>query len=61
MINELVESYKFPKLEVAFVDEAQDLSKMQWKVVEGIKFNSKMLYVAGDDDQCIYKLSLIHI
>tara|TARA_Y100000385_G_scaffold121459_1_gene126231 strand:- start:158 stop:1657 length:1500 start_codon:yes stop_codon:yes gene_type:complete len=55
MINELVESNKFPKLEVAFVDEAQDLSKMQWKVVEGIKLNSKMLYVAGDDDQCIYK------
>ena len=37
MINELVNSNKFPKLEVAFVDEAQDLSKMQWKVVEGIK------------------------
>ena len=55
MINELVESNKFPKLEVAFIDEAQDLSKMQWKVVEGIKLNSKMLYVAGDDDQCIYK------
>ena len=55
MINELVNSNKFPKLEVAFVDEAQDLSKMQWKVVEGIKLNSKMLYVAGDDDQCIYK------
>ena len=55
MINELVDSDKFPKLKVAFVDEAQDLSKMQWKVVEGIKNNSDMLYVAGDDDQCIYK------
>ena len=28
---------------------------MQWKLVEGIKNNSEMLYVAGDDDQCIYK------
>jgi len=55
MINELVESKKFPKLKVAFIDEAQDLSVMQWKVVEGIKNNCEALYVAGDDDQCIYK------
>ena len=55
MINELVETKKFPKLKVAFIDEAQDLSIMQWKVVEGIKNNAEMLYVAGDDDQCIYK------
>ena len=55
MINQLVETKKFPKLKVAFVDEAQDLSLMQWKLVEGIKNNSDMLYVAGDDDQCIYK------
>ena len=55
MINQLVESKKFPKLTVAFVDEAQDLSLMQWQLVEGLKNNSEMLYVAGDDDQCIYK------
>ena len=55
MINELVATKKFPKLKVAFIDEAQDLSIMQWKVVEGIKNNAEMLYVAGDDDQCIYK------
>ena len=55
MINELVAEQKFPKLKVAFIDEAQDLSIMQWKVVEGIKNNAEMLYVAGDDDQCIYK------
>ena len=55
MINELVATKKFPKLKVAFIDEAQDLSIMQWKVVEGIKNNAEMLYVAGDDDQGIYK------
>ena len=55
MINELVETKEFPKLKVAFIDEAQDLSLMQWRVVEGIRNNSEMLYVAGDDDQCIYK------
>ena len=27
---------------------------MQWQV-EGLKNNSEMLYVAGDDDQCIFK------
>ena len=61
MINQLVVSTKFPKLKVAFVDEAQDLSVMQWKVVEGIKNNSEMLYVAGDDDQCIYKWRGAHV
>ena len=55
MINEFVKSKLCPKLKVAFIDEAQDLSIMQWKVVEKIRDNCEILYIAGDDDQCIYK------
>jgi superfamily I DNA/RNA helicase len=55
MINEFEKSDMCPKLKVAFVDEAQDLSVMQWKVVDKIKKNCEILFVAGDDDQCIYK------
>jgi len=37
MIIEFEKSKLCPKLKVAFIDEAQDLSVMQWKVVEKIK------------------------
>lgn len=37
-----------------FVDEAQDLSELQWFIVEIFCRNAKQLYLAGDDDQAIY-------
>jgi DNA helicase-2/ATP-dependent DNA helicase PcrA len=37
------------------VDEAQDLSALQWKFVEKLAENSKEIYIAGDDDQAIFK------
>jgi superfamily I DNA/RNA helicase len=40
--------------DVAIVDEAQDLSKLQWAVVEKMFGNAKDLITAGDDDQTIY-------
>ena len=42
------------KFDVVFVDEAQDLSPIQWKMVDIIKKNSKYVILAGDDDQAIY-------
>ena len=53
--------YKFlndgdvPSLTVMFVDEAQDLSPLQWAVVQKLAEIAKKIYVAGDDDQAIYK------
>jgi len=44
-----------PKFDVVIIDEAQDLSWLQWKMVERIIENSKRVYVAGDDDQAIYR------
>jgi len=43
-----------PKYDVVFVDEAQDLSPIQWKMVDIIRKNSKYTILAGDDDQAIY-------
>lgn len=37
------------------VDEAQDLSKLQWAVVEKLCKHAKHIYIAGDDDQCIHE------
>ena len=43
-----------PKYDVVFVDEAQDLSPIQWKMVDILRENSKYVILAGDDDQAIY-------
>lgn len=54
MIEKFNVSELCPKFDVAFIDEAQDLSPIQWKMVEIIKKNSKYVILAGDDDQAIY-------
>ena len=43
-----------PKYDVIFVDEAQDLSPIQWKMYDILKKNSNHVILAGDDDQAIY-------
>ena len=44
-----------PSLDVLFVDEAQDLSALQWTMVDQIAKKTKTVYIAGDDDQAIYR------
>jgi len=44
-------------IDVAIIDEAQDLSAMQWGVVRKLIGHAKRVYVAGDDDQALYKWS----
>lgn len=44
-------------VKMAIVDEAQDLSLLQWKVCEKLLANADVTYVAGDDDQAIYRWS----
>jgi len=54
MIEKFIKSKLCPKFDVVFIDEAQDLSPIQWKMYDIIKQNTKMLILAGDDDQAIY-------
>ena len=54
MIEMYIESGMIPKLDVVFIDEAQDLCKLQWRMVDKISQNAKKVYVCGDDDQAIY-------
>jgi len=42
-------------VDVVFVDEAQDLSKLQWEIVNKFAADASELHIAGDDDQSIYK------
>ena len=44
-----------PPVDVLFVDEAQDLSRIQWDIVRMISDKAARAYVAGDDDQAIYR------
>lgn len=41
-------------IDVLFIDEAQDLSKLQWQIVNKMMKRAKRVYIAGDDDQSIY-------
>ena len=44
-----------PDLDLLIVDEAQDLSPIQWRMIkECLLPNAKRAYYAGDDDQCIF-------
>ena len=44
-----------PHFEVTFLDEAQDLSPLQWDIAHALNKNSTRMYCAGDDDQAIYR------
>jgi len=48
------EPERLPMLEVLIVDEAQDLSRLQWMMVEALTVRSKRTFIAGDDDQAIF-------
>jgi len=54
MIEKFIVSKLCPKYDVVFIDEAQDLSPIQWKMFDVLKKNSKHVILAGDDDQAIY-------
>lgn len=43
-----------PKLEVLIVDEAQDLSRLQWEMVIHLAQRANRTFIAGDDDQAVY-------
>ena len=44
-----------PNFKLCFVDEAQDLSPLQWDIAHMLDDKSDRMYCAGDDDQAIYR------
>jgi len=55
MLTQYVAFGPTPVLDVVIVDEAQDLTKLQWNMCEKIWKNSKRVYISGDDDQAIFR------
>ena len=54
MIQKFINCGHCPEFDVIFIDEAQDLSLIQWGMVKKLQEYSKDIYVAGDDDQAIF-------
>jgi len=54
LIKLVIKSNKIPKLKAIFIDEAQDLSPLQWQLYDRLKENCEDMYLAGDDDQAIF-------
>ncbi|MCF8208803.1 MAG: AAA family ATPase [Rhodoferax sp.] len=44
---------RLPSFDLLIVDEAQDLSDLQWSMVKVLIAKAREVYVAGDDDQAI--------
>jgi len=54
MINQLLLKEDLPRFKAIFIDEAQDLSPLQWKLFDKLKQYTDDIYLAGDDDQAIF-------
>ena len=55
LLQQIVDDPQYlPRLEVLIVDEAQDLSRLQWELVIQLAKRSARTFIAGDDDQAVY-------
>ena len=55
MLQKFLDKGKSPKFKVIFVDEAQDLSLIQWAMIKKIEEETNCdVWIAGDDDQAIF-------
>lgn len=57
LIIEFINIGKSLPIEVAIIDEAQDLTSLQWQMINIAFKDCKRIYIAGDDDQAIYEWS----
>ncbi len=53
MIEEFIAMDECPRIDALFVDEAQDLSTLQWKMVGVLRSSPSFQVFSGDDDQAI--------
>lgn len=55
MVQKFIDDASNLPIKVLMVDEAQDLTPLQWDMVVKIAKNVWRVYIAGDDDQAIYE------
>ena len=51
----LQDKIKFNHNIVLMIDEAQDCNRLEWLIIDKLIAVSKNVYIAGDDDQAIYR------
>ena len=61
MILKYVEQIDPPYLDLLIVDEAQDLTPLQWTMVKKMAGNSGEVVIAGDDDQAIHRWTGVNV
>jgi superfamily I DNA/RNA helicase len=54
LLTQYLDNGKPLDIDTIFVDEAQDLSSLQWEVVSKLGANAQRWFIAGDDDQAIF-------
>lgn len=55
LLEDYIKEDKVEPVRVAFIDEAQDCSPLQWKVLIKAFRNAEYIYIAGDDKQNIFR------
>jgi superfamily I DNA/RNA helicase len=55
MLDDFLEKGEPPELDLLLVDEAQDLTAKTWRCVEKLAERTALVYLAGDDDQMLYR------
>lgn len=48
-LNDLIKQIKY-----ILIDEAQDMNKIQYEIIKSLAKKSKLFFLVGDQDQCIY-------
>jgi len=61
MIKLMVEQGRGPSIDVLIVDEAQDLTPLQWEQVKVLKTYANRVWYAGDDDQAIFRYTGVDV
>lgn len=54
LIENAVKAQRLPEFEHLILDEAQDLTSLQWALMDRLVEGSREVFVAGDDRQAIY-------
>jgi DNA helicase-2/ATP-dependent DNA helicase PcrA len=57
LVMQFIKEDKSIPVKVAIIDEAQDLTTLQWQFCEVAFRGCEKVYIAGDDDQAIYEWS----
>lgn len=57
MLEEFTRSKRPLDVDVVVLDEAQDLSPLQWEVCKALFSKAKRVYIGGDDDQAVFAWS----